>query len=102
MRPKTISKTGTGTTAWLPVDYRQTPFNASFKVDVTGTVTYTVEATYDNPFTTTSPVATAHPTVAAATTSQAGTYSNPIMAVRVNNTAGTGTTALTWIQSADK
>ena len=45
MRPQVISQTGTGSTAWIPLDYKQNPFNIGIGVTVSGTVTYTIEHT---------------------------------------------------------
>ena len=50
MRPQVISKTGTGTSAWIPMDYKQNPFNVGIGVVVSGTVTYTVQHTFDDIF----------------------------------------------------
>ena len=99
MRPTSISKTGTGTTAWVPVDYAMPYSVISLAVVVSGTITYTVECTFDDVFDSgVTPTAFAHGTLAAQTTNQSGTYVAPIRAVRLNNTAGTGTTTMTIIQ----
>lgn len=103
MVPKTISKTGTGTTAWYPVDRAQNPFNASVSVVVNGTVTYDVEHTFDDIFNSAvTPVAFKHATLVAQTANGNSNYAFPVRAVRLNNTAGTGTTSLTWIQGNSK
>ncbi len=99
MRPVTISKTGTGATDWVAVDYRQLPFAIGFGVVVSGTITYTVEHTFDNVFdSAVTPTAFPHSTLATQTTSKDGNYAFPIRAIRLNNTAGTGTTTLTVLQ----
>lgn len=101
MRPKTISQTGAGSTAWMPVDWRQgPPFNASVSVQVTGTVNYDVEHTFDDVFNSAvTPVAFDHATLAAQTANGNSNYAFPIRAVRVTVNSGTGTAALTWMQS---
>ena len=76
-----------------------TPFNVGFGVTITGTPTYTVQHTFDNPWTTTSPVWFDHPTVAAETTNQDGNYAFPVAAIKVVVTSGTGTATLTLIQA---
>lgn len=99
MLPQIISKTGTGTTAWIPVDYKQAPFSIGFGAVVSGTITYTIEHTFDDIFDSTiTPTAFSHGTVAAKTTNQDGNYAFPIRALRINNTAGTGSTTLTILQ----
>jgi hypothetical protein len=99
MRPQVISLTGTGTTAWIPLDYKQNPFNVSIAAVVNGTITYDIEHTFDNVFdVAVTPVAFKHASVVAQTTNKDGNYAFPVRAVRVNNTAGTGSTTLTILQ----
>lgn len=99
MRPQVISKTGTGTTAWIPVDYKQSPFNVSVAAVVNGTITYNVEHTFDEVFDpSVTPVAFIHSTLTAQTTNKDGNYAFPVRAIRINNTAGTGSTTLTILQ----
>jgi len=77
-----------------------TPFNVGFGVVVTGTVTYTVQHSFDNPWTTTSPVWFDHPTVAAKVDVNAdGNYAFPVAAIKVVVTSGSGTATLTVIQA---
>ncbi len=99
MRPQVISRTGTGTTEWIPLDYKQSPFNVGMGIVINGTITYTIEHTFDDVFdSTVTPTAFAHSVLAAQTTNKDGNYAFPIRAVRVNNTAGTGKTTLTILQ----
>lgn len=99
MRPIVISKTSTGTTAWIPLDYKQNPFNIGLGIVVNGTITYDIEHTFNDIFdATVTPVAFKHSSLVAQTTNKDGNYAFPIRAVRVNNTAGTGTTTLTILQ----
>lgn len=99
MRPQVIKLTGTGTTAWIPVDYKQSPFNIGFGVVVNGTVTFDIEHTFDDVFdSSVTPVAFKHVTVINKTTNTDGNYIAPIRAMRINNTAGTGGTTLTILQ----
>lgn len=99
MRPQVIAKTGTGTTAWIPLDYKQSPFNVGFGVVVNGTITYDIEHTFDDVFdSAVTPTAFKHSTIVAQTTNKDSNYAFPIRAVRINNTAGTGTTTLTLLQ----
>lgn len=51
MRTQTVSQSAVGVTPWLPLNYRQSPFNASVAVDFDSNVvgmTYTVEHTFDD------------------------------------------------------
>ena len=99
MRPQVISKTGTGTSAWIPMDYKQNPFNVGIGVVVSGTVTYTVQHTFDDIFNpNVTPTAFDHATLAAQTANKDGNYAFPVRAIRINNTLGTGTTTMTLLQ----
>lgn len=99
MRPQVISLTGTGSSAWVPVDMYQTPFNVGLGVVVNGSVTYTIEHTFDDIFdATVTPTAFPHATLAAQTTNKDGNYAYPIRAIRISNTLGSGTTTLTILQ----
>ena len=98
MRPQVIQQTGTGSTAWIPLDYKQSPFNVGFGVVVTGTVTYDIEHTFEDVFSVTSPTAFKHATLVSQTANKDGNYAFPVRAIRVNNTAGTGSTTLTILQ----
>jgi hypothetical protein len=99
MRPQVISKTGTGTTAWIPLDYKQAPFNVSVAAVISGTITYDIEHTFDDIFDTAiTPTAFKHATIVSQSANKDGNYAFPIRAIRVNNTAGTGSTTLTILQ----
>lgn len=99
MRPQVISLTGTGRSAWIPLDYKQSPFNVGLGAVVNGTVTYDIEHTFDDVFNSdVTPVAFKHSTLVTKSANADGNYAFPIRAVRINNTAGTGTTTLTILQ----
>ena len=93
MRPKKVTVTGVGTSAWIPVDYKQDPTNIGIGCTVdagTGT-TYSVEHTFDDVYNTAvTPVAFQNSGITAQTINKDGNYSFPIRAVRLNVTAGTG------------
>jgi hypothetical protein len=99
MRQQIATKTGTGSSNVLPMDLYISPFNVGFGVVATGTVTYTVQHTFDNPQTVTSPVWFSHPTIAAKSDNQDGNYAFPVAAIKVLVTAGTGTATMTLIQA---
>ena len=99
MKQQIASKTGVGSSPSLATDLYISPFNVGFGVVATGTVTYTVQHTFDNLATTASPVWFSHPTIAAKTDNQDGNYAFPVAAIKVLVTAGTGTAAITLIQA---
>lgn len=98
MKQQTVSKTGVGSSSAIVVNTNVSPVNIGFGVIVTGTVTYTVQHTFDDPavgFTTWF----SHPTVVDETTNQDGNYAFPVTGVKVLVTAGDGTASLQLIQA---
>lgn len=91
MRPVTVSRTGVGAIGVL-VDHQTTPFALGVGVIVSGTVTYNIEHSYDgtNWF---APAADSGKTAA-----YDKGFLTPILAVRTNVTAGTGTVTMTVLQ----
>jgi len=99
MRPQVISKTGTGSTEWIPLDYKQSPFNVGFGVVVSGTVNYTIEHTFDDMFDTAiTPTAFSHSTVNSQSANANSNYAFPIRAVRITINSGSGTATMTLLQ----
>lgn len=100
MRPQVVSKTGTGETAVVVVDHYRNPFNIGFAVVVSGTITYTVQHTFDDILNSSvTPTWFSHEELAGQTASADGNYAFPVRAIRLSNTAGSGTTTLTAIQA---
>ena len=104
MRQQIATKSGSGTTGAsnvLTTDLYISPFNVGFGVVVTGTVTYTVQHTFDNPQTIASPTWFPHPTIASKSDNQDGNYAFPVAAIRVLVSASTGayTVTMTLIQA---
>lgn len=98
MRPTTISQTGAGSTAAIPLDiYGQ--FNVGIACVVDGTVNYDVQLTWDdvqNPAVT--PTWFDDAALAGETTSQYGGITTPCRAVRLTVNSGAGTVTMTVIQ----
>lgn len=86
-----------------PMDTYKNPFVVGFNAVVTGTATYTVQHTYDDPFAASFTAAGAtwinHANVASLTASADGNYNIPVRAIRLQQTAGTGSVALTLVQA---
>jgi len=103
MRPITYSITGVGDGAVIPIDIYQNPTTISLGVVVSGTITFTVQYTYDNVFDPNFNPATA--TWFAVTGLTAGSanadaaLTAPPHGVRMITTAGTGTATLTLTQA---
>lgn len=87
-----IAQTGVGTSATTKV-FPGNPFNIGFGVVVSGTVTYTVEHTFNGadffP----------HEDLVDKTDNQDGNYAFPIAGIQIDVTAGTGTATLTSHQA---
>lgn len=103
MRSVTKSVTGVGVSAPIPLDNYISPFNVGFGVKVSGTVTFTVQHTFDDVFaagyTPASGTWFDHPTVSADSANTDGNYAFPVSAIRLNVTAGSGTATLTATQA---
>ena len=99
MRPQVFTKTGTGTSAWIPLDYKQAPFNVSMGCVVSGTITYDIEHTFDDVFDSSiTPTAFQHSTVVGQSANANSNYAFPVRAVRITISAGTGSATLTLLQ----
>jgi hypothetical protein len=103
MRPVVLSVTGVGNSVPDPLDHYLTPFNVSLAVVVTGTITYTVQYTYDDVFAANYNPATGnwlpHPSLTAQTATKDSNIAYPVRGVRLTTSAGTGTATLTVIQA---
>jgi len=103
MRPVVLSVTGVGNSVPDPLDHFLTPFNVSLAVVVTGTITYTVQYTYDDVFAANYNPATGnwlpHPSLTAQTATKDSNIAYPVRAVRLTTSAGTGTATMTVIQA---
>lgn len=98
MKLQTVSQTGVGSSTPIVMNTNCNPFNVGFGVIVTGTVTYTIQHTFDDPavgFTTWF----SHPTIASKTDNQDGNYAFPVTGIKVLVTANSGTATLKLIQS---
>lgn len=98
MKVQTISKTGVGSSPALVMNTNISPFNVGFGVIVTGTVTYTVQHTFDDPAVGFS-VWYSHPTITAKTDNQDGNYAFPVTGIKVLVTAGDGTATMKLLQA---
>ena len=98
MKVQTVSKTGTGSSSALVMNTNCTPFNVGFGVVVSGTVTYSVQHTFDDPavgFTTWF----SHPTIAGKSDNQDGNYAFPVTGIKLLVTAGGGTATMNLAQA---
>lgn len=98
MRLQTVSRTAVGSSSALVMNTNISPFNVGFGVEVDGTVTYSVQHTFDDPA---SGFSTwfSHPTVAGETANADGNYAFPVTGVKLLVTAGDGTATLKLLQA---
>jgi len=103
MRRQFATVTGTGVSAPIPLDHYISPFNVGFGAVVSATATYNVQHTFDDIYSPTYVPASGtwfnHPNFISAVASGDGNYAFPVMAVRLNVAANTGTVSLTLIQA---
>jgi len=102
MTPQVISLSAAGSTAWIPVDYKQNPFyiNLALVLSDTPSLTCKVEYTLDNVFDSSiTPTAFTHTGLSSVSTNTTGSITYPIRAFRLTVTAWTsGTVTLTALQ----
>jgi len=103
MRPITLAATGVSSSSVAPMNVNTSPFNVGFGVTVSGTITYKVQHTFDDVWSSTFNPATAnwfdHPTITGLSAAADGNYAFPVTAIRLTNTAGTGTATMRLLQA---
>lgn len=103
MRRVTLTQTGTGSSAVDVPDQYIAPFAIGIGVKVTGTVTYTVQHTFDDVFLPTFDPAAAtwfdHPSLTAQTTNKDSNYAFPVAGIRLTVSAGSGTATAVLLQA---
>ena len=108
MRPivQTLSDASGGTlnSNPIPLDYFANPNNITLSVLVTGTATYTVQYTFDQinqtpGWTPATGNWVDHPSLTSQTATKDSNLAYPAMAVRINQTAGSGSVRFTVIQA---
>jgi hypothetical protein len=100
MRPQVIKLSSATSSAWVPLDYKQSPFNVGLGLTFTGTATAKVEHTFDDIFDSSiTPVAIPHSVLVAISSDTDSNYNFPVRAIRLTTTAWTsGTVTLTALQ----
>ena len=101
MRPVEYMLTGSPLNgAPIVIDRHIAPTNIGIGVDVTGTITYTVQHTFDNVFDpNVTPLWFNHPVLSAQLADGDGNYASPPFAVRLITTAGTGSARIRLLQA---
>ena len=100
MRPVVVSKTGTGSSAVIPLDPYQNPFNVGIGVVVSGTVNYTIQHTFDNvQGSSVTPTWFSHASLVNLTANADGNYAFPVTAVKILVNSGAGSATATIVQA---
>jgi hypothetical protein len=102
MRPVRFTLSAAGSQL-VPLDWRAGPINVAINAVVSGTVTYTITQTLDDPYAASAPTNffAVGSNFAAATTSQQGSLVNvPATALNVTYSSGTGTLSLEIVTSS--
>ena len=99
MTPITVSKTGTGRSAVIASDSFQNPFNVGIVATVTGTATFNIEISMDDPSTVTPSIWAVDAGFSAKTAAANGSITVPHHALSINVTSGTGTVTAYIVQA---
>ena len=100
MRGVIVSQTGVGSSATIPLNPFDNPFNVGLGVVVTGTVDYTIQHTFDDvQNAAVTPTWFNHSSLAALTINSNGNYAFPVSAIKILVNSGTGTATATIIQA---
>lgn len=95
---------GFGVTSPIPMDQYISPFNVGFGVHPSGTATYTVQHTFEDPFASNFDPSTAvwfnHPDVASESGNNDGNYAFPVRAIRLNVALSDNTPITFWVAQA--
>ncbi len=104
--PIILTQTGTGRSRVHVPDVYLDPFNIGIGCEVTGTVTYNVEHTFDDPFlpnfTAASATWFANSGLAGKSDNQNGNYAYPVNGISVNVLSGTGTVTVYLLQAGTR
>lgn len=106
MTPISVSKTGTGRSAVIAVDNFLNPFNVGIGATLSGTATYNIEYSFDDPMDAGYVAANATwfvaPNFSGLTASTGGSFTVPCKAICINITADTGTVTAQIVQSGTR
>lgn len=102
MKRVVVSKTGVGYSSLVPCDQYVNATAITLGVAVSGTVTYSIEYTLDDIYAANFDASTAtwytHTVLTGLSANACSNFLFPVMAARINVTAGTGTATLTVLQ----
>lgn len=94
-----LGTNGVGSSRIVQPDHHKTPFNVSIGCDVSGTVNFTVQHTFDDIGDGTNLTWFDHATIAGKSSNIDGNYAFPVRGIRVKINSGTDTVKTTLIQA---
>ncbi len=98
MRPISQTLTGPAAVLAIPLDIYEDPFSVTVDCVVSGTVTYQVGTSNDDPFSGSAPV-NINPLIASGSINAKSTISAPVRQLYVQVTAGTGSVTVRVVQA---
>jgi len=101
MTPVSIT-TATGRSGIAQVDNFNTPFNVGLHISITGTPTYNVELTPQDPMDATPTIWAAAPGLSAQTTAQVVSMTVPCRGISLNLTGGSGSVTAYVVQAGER
>lgn len=102
MTPISFSQSGVGRSAPIAVDNFLNPFAVGVGATVTGTVTFNIEYTFEDPMDAAPVNWFVASGFSALTASTGGVFSVPCKAISINVTAGTGSVFVEIVQSGTR
>lgn len=99
MTPVNTSQTGVGRSSIIAADSMTNPFNIGIAIIVTGTATFNIETSMEDPVLTAPTVWSIPAGMSGLTASAVLSLTIPCHAISINVTAGTGTVALSTVQA---
>ena len=99
MTPVVMTRTNTGRSTIIASDSFQTPFNVGLVITITGTPTYNIEISMDDPATGTPSIWAAPTGFSALTAAANGSITVPHHAMSINITGGTGSVTAYVVQA---
>lgn len=100
MRAIVISQTGAGSSATVPMNLHTAPFNVGIGVVVTGTVSYSIQHTFDDVYNASvTPTWFTHTSLVAQSASADGNYAFPVRGIKLLVISGSGTATATLLQA---
>lgn len=101
MIPQIRTQIGTGDSNLAVFNHMENPFNVGIGCVVTGTATYTIQHSFDDPQNPSAMTWFSHDDAVFvnATANANSNFAYPVLAARIHQTAGTGTVVATFIQA---